>query len=153
MCISVVAGKRRVVLASGGPAAWWRGGLGWTHQLYVNERALLAAFVALLLAEDPDFVIGYNSNLYDIPHVTVRCRALGVSTDWGRIHGHQTRYIMSEQTTNQRGTMNIGIVDIPGRICLDAMVLLGLGFDKLRSYGLARVAEHFELPVSKDDVE
>ncbi|MBI5679601.1 MAG: ribonuclease H-like domain-containing protein [Methanobacterium sp.] len=48
-----------------------------------NEKEMLKRFVEIVNTENPDLIIGYNSDNFDIPYITDRAKKLGVSINIG----------------------------------------------------------------------
>jgi len=72
-----------------------------------QDREILKEFVNYVLAYDPDVVVGYNSNRYDIPYLVERANKLGVVLDIGRVRGGIPRPSVH------------GHYSIPGRLHVD----------------------------------
>ena len=54
-----------------------------------NDRELILSFTKLVLDNDPDIIVGYNSNRFDWPYLLERARINGVKLDIGRRIGSQ----------------------------------------------------------------
>ncbi len=72
-----------------------------------QDRDLLKEFVNYVLAYDPDIVVGYNSNRFDLPYLVERAGKLGLALDIGRVRGGVPRPSVH------------GHYSIPGRLHVD----------------------------------
>jgi DNA polymerase I len=73
----------------------------------LNDERVIEEFVSYILDQDPDIVVGYNSNHFDWPYLIERARVLGVRFDIGRKVGVPP------------STSTYGHVSIPGRLNVD----------------------------------
>jgi DNA polymerase I len=73
----------------------------------LNDKRVIEEFVSYILDQDPDIVVGYNSNHFDWPYLIERARVLGVRFDIGRKVGVPP------------STSTYGHVSIPGRLNVD----------------------------------
>lgn len=74
-----------------------------------DEAELLKKFVETIKSENPDIIIGYNSDVFDFPYIKDRADKLGVSLDLG-VDGSQLKFM-------RRGFGNAAVVK--GRIHVD----------------------------------
>lgn len=72
-----------------------------------DDRPVITAFIEYVKEYDPDIIVGYNSNGFDWPYLTERCRYLGITLDVTRKAGSQPQ------------TSTYGHISIPGRINID----------------------------------
>ncbi len=72
-----------------------------------QDKDLIKEFVNQVLAYDPDIVVGYNSNRFDLPYLVERANKLGLSLDIGRVRGGVPRPSVH------------GHYSIPGRLHVD----------------------------------
>jgi DNA polymerase I len=75
----------------------------------LSDKSTILEFVNYILEYDPDIVLGYNSNNFDIPFLLERSNVLGVKLDVGRRKGAPP-----SQST-------YGHVSIPGRLHVDLL--------------------------------
>ncbi|MCC6043573.1 MAG: ribonuclease H-like domain-containing protein, partial [Desulfurococcaceae archaeon] len=73
----------------------------------LNDKRVIEEFISYILDQDPDIVVGYNSNHFDWPYLIERARVLGVRFDIGRKVGVPP------------STSTYGHVSIPGRLNVD----------------------------------
>ncbi len=52
-------------------------------ELVTDEKELLEIFVSTIQSENPDFILGYNSDAFDFPYIKNRAAQLGVSLKLG----------------------------------------------------------------------
>lgn len=74
-----------------------------------SEEALLLKFVEIIKSENPDIILGYNSDVFDFPYIRDRAARLGVPLELG-VDGSQLRFM-------RRGFANAAV--IKGRIHID----------------------------------
>lgn len=72
-----------------------------------QDKEAIKDFVNYVLAYDPDIVVGYNSNRFDLPYLVERASRLGLSFDIGRVRGGVPRPSVH------------GHYSIPGRLHVD----------------------------------
>ena len=99
-----------------------------------DERALLEAFLKWLGEHDPDVIIGWNVVDFDLMFLQRKCKELGVPFLLGR--DSRRADIVPPAVRRQAA-----IARIPGRIVLDGIQLLQLGFWSFERYSLDYVAE------------
>ncbi len=93
-----------------------------------SEEAMLERFVEIVKSENPDLLIGYNSDNFDMPYINDRAEKIGVELDMGT--DASTLKFM------RRGFANAGL--IKGRIHVD-LYLLMRRYLTLDRYTLERV--------------
>lgn len=136
------------VLAWGGPVD-----TATPHELFASEKDMLKALLQLIVRYDPDILTGFNSNKFDYARILARCRLHGLSVDISRMLGAETRTLAVETHSNQKKGREDVLLDCPGRVFLDALLIMLAGNDKFRTYKLKVIAEAIGLAVQKDDVE
>ncbi|MEM1623212.1 MAG: DNA polymerase II [Sulfolobales archaeon] len=72
-----------------------------------QDKDLIKEFINYVLAYDPDIVVGYNSNKFDLPYLVERASKLGLALDIGRVRGGIPRPSVH------------GHYSIPGRLHVD----------------------------------
>ena len=72
-----------------------------------QDRDLIKNFIDYVLSYDPDIIVGYNSNKFDLPYLVERASKLGLSLDIGRVRGGIPRPSVH------------GHYSIPGRLHVD----------------------------------
>ena len=105
----------------------------------IDERDLLLRFKKIINEYDPDFIVGYNINNFDIPFLLTRMRVNKIRRDLGRCRDkNATSQKISKEKYRNR---------IPGRIVVDVYEIIKndakKGLIKLKRYGLGDVAEYF----------
>ena len=93
-----------------------------------SEEAMLERFVEIVKSENPDLLIGYNSDNFDMPYINDRAEKIGVELDMGTD--------ASKLKFMRRGFANAGL--IKGRIHVD-LYLLMRRYLTLDRYTLERV--------------
>ena len=111
-------------------------------RLFDTESQMLQSFFEYFAECDPDIVIGYNSNHFDVPYLTKRCEILGVVAKWSRMASEPLIYTV---TTTVRGGRNVEVttIDCPGRIFMD-MYILNVNL-KLHNHKLSTVGGYYKL--------
>jgi len=74
-----------------------------------DEKTLLKRFVETIRKEDPDVVLGYNSDLFDIPQIKQRCESYKIDLNIGKFR--------EKLKTARRGRETS--YKIPGRVYVD----------------------------------
>lgn len=72
-----------------------------------QDRDLIKEFINYVLTYDPDVLVGYNSNKFDLPYLVERASKLGLALDIGRVRGGIPRPSVH------------GHYSIPGRLHVD----------------------------------
>jgi DNA polymerase-2 len=98
-----------------------------------DEGALLETFLAWLVCEDPDLIVGWNVVNFDLDLIEQRCRCVGVEFAVGR--GGDRATVLQPQ--NPRGTR---VARVPGRVVLDGIDWLRAAFWSFESFELEAVA-------------
>lgn len=108
-----------------------------------NEKELLNKFVETIKSENPDIIVGYNSDNFDFPYIKERAERLGVSLKLG-VDGSKLSLI----TVPKKGAM------IKGRIHVDLYRIV-LRHLQLNSHTIGTVykelfgIEKFDIPASE----
>eukprot|EP00658_Telonema_sp_P-2_P059811 TRINITY_DN48917_c0_g1_i1.p1 TRINITY_DN48917_c0_g1~~TRINITY_DN48917_c0_g1_i1.p1 ORF type:complete len:808 (-),score=162.02 TRINITY_DN48917_c0_g1_i1:121-2544(-) len=121
-------------------------------QSFDTEKELLLCWKNLVCATDPDVVIGYNSQNFDLPYLLDRAEALKVNgfPYLGRLKGVRTTMKSSTFQSKAYGKKENKEINIDGRVQFDVLQCLQREY-KLRSYTLNSVSAHF-LGEQKEDV-
>jgi DNA polymerase elongation subunit (family B) len=104
--------------------------------LHGEEREMLARFCATIRKVDPDIIVTYNGDQFDMPFLMERCERLDVSFDIARA-GLKSRIARGRMCGRLREARNLVVV--PGRIHVDLYVLVK------RNPRLALLLENFSL--------
>lgn len=104
-----------------------------------DEEELLRKFVEVVKSENPDLLIGYNSDVFDLPYIRDRATRLGVSLDLGT-DGSQLKFM-------RRGFSNAGV--IKGRVHVDLYPIMRR-YLQLDRYTLERVYQELIGEKKKD---
>lgn len=97
-------------------------------ETFDSEEDMLKGFVKLIKEENPDMLVGYNSDVFDLPYIKKRADVLNVELDLG-VDGSSVKF-------QKRGFNNAGI--IKGRVHVD-LYLLARQYMQLDHYTLERV--------------
>ncbi|MCX6820554.1 MAG: DNA-directed DNA polymerase [Candidatus Aenigmarchaeota archaeon] len=104
-------------------------------RVFSNEKDMLKEFVKIFDAYDPDVVVGYNINGFDLPYITERFKQLGIPCTIGRCN-------VKPATCKKLGMHYRNT--IPGRIIADTYDLIkdaaSRGGFRLKRYGLGDVS-------------
>src|SRR5690606_21615724 len=86
-------------------------------QKYSSELQMLMAFRAFVFRSDPDFLVGYNSNNFDLPYIFTRGQVLAepLILDLSLVKSRPCRFMQVEKRSNQMGTRKMCVIDLPGR--------------------------------------
>lgn len=95
-----------------------------------SEEDMLKRFVEIIKEENPDLLVGYNSDNFDLPYIKKRADTLGVRLKLG-IDNSSIRFM-------KRGFNNAGV--IKGRVHVDLYLLIRQ-YMRLERYTLERVYE------------
>lgn len=95
-----------------------------------SEEDMLRRFVEIIKEENPDLLVGYNSDNFDLPYIKKRADTLGVKLKIG-IDNSSIRFM-------KRGFNNAGV--IKGRVHVDLYLLIRQ-YMRLERYTLERVYE------------
>jgi len=104
-----------------------------TTDSYNGEKAVLNAFFSWLNSYDPDVLIGWNVVDFDLDYIEKRCKSLSIPFATGR--GGENASLIRPQSSRQNTLSRI-----PGRIVLDGIQLLRLGFWNFERFSLEYVA-------------
>ncbi|MFH1622994.1 MAG: DNA polymerase domain-containing protein [Candidatus Aenigmatarchaeota archaeon] len=103
---------------------------------FASEKDMLKEFVRIMDAYDPDVVVGYNINGFDLPYITERFKQRGIPCTIGRCNNKPA--VCKKLGVRYRNT-------IPGRIIADTYELIkesaSKGFFRLKRYGLGDVSK------------
>lgn len=114
---------------------------------YEDEYTMLCEFNKWVIATDPQFIYGYNSNTYDIPYIFGRFRKLNIDySKWSKVD--RCFPVLKEYEKDGMTLMN---VECPGRIFVDILPLVRTKL-KLPMYTLDAVARDQGLGC-KDDIK
>jgi DNA polymerase elongation subunit (family B) len=96
---------------------------GSTMFLYEDERSMLVAFHRMFMEHDPDFVVGYHSNAFDMPFVALRMKQMGLPqwNQWSRLRDEPLRFLNTVTRSQQKGAQEQTLVYCPGRCFLDVL--------------------------------
>jgi len=105
---------------------------------FLSEKEMLKEFINIIDRFDPDIILGYNINNFDLPYIETRLRKNNLPRTVGRCN---QKSIMSKKFGNRtRNTM-------PGRVVVDvyslikeATIKFGL-FKGLKRYGLGDISK------------
>jgi DNA polymerase elongation subunit (family B) len=118
-----------------------------------GEDAMLIEFRALVHHVNPDAFMTYNGARFDLPRLLDRMQAHGICIGLSRLLDVDMEKFDVVTDSNQSGGRKSTLISCPGRISVDAyMILLKNPLVKLRMYTLKYAAKHFELKAQKDDV-
>lgn len=95
-----------------------------------SEKDMLKRFVEIIKEENPDMLVGYNSDNFDLPYIKKRAEKLNIKLDLG-VDGSGIKFI-------KRGFNNAGV--IKGRVHVDLYLLVRHNM-RLERYTLERVYE------------
>ncbi len=100
---------------------------------FPDEKAMLESFFAWLAEDDPDLILGWNVADFDLAFMQKKCDELKIPFRMGRA---KSKAFMLVATAPGQTT----IAKVPGRVVLDGIQLLRLGFWDFESYALDYVA-------------
>lgn len=88
-------------------------------RIFNTEVEMLIAFYNFFMEYNPDRMIGYNSNMFDLPFILKRMKLRGLPQwcQWGRLDSEPVRMI--ETRMKNRDVVQF---TIPGRVCIDGYV-------------------------------
>ncbi|MCE8422590.1 MAG: DNA polymerase elongation subunit [Candidatus Methanoperedens sp.] len=110
-----------------------------------SEEAMLRRFFGIIKEFDPDILVGYNSNSFDIPYIVDRIRVL--NKKGARIESLAGR---DGRSLYYRKIGNVTRVSVMGRIAVDVLPLLRKEFS-LKQYTLRNAAKEL-LTLEKLDI-
>ncbi|KCZ72116.1 DNA polymerase elongation subunit (family B) [Candidatus Methanoperedens nitroreducens] len=110
-----------------------------------SEEAMLRRFFEIIREYDPDILVGYNSNSFDIPYIVDRIKALNKK-------GARIDPVMGRdgKPVYYRKMGNVTRISAVGRVVADALPLVRRGFS-LKQYTLKNAAKEL-LGVEKLDI-
>eukprot|EP00884_Botryococcus_braunii_P008677 jgi/Botrbrau1/17810/Bobra.0127s0057.1 len=119
---------------------------------FESERELLLRWRDLVIEADPDIIIGYNINNFDLPYLIDRAETLKVAEFpyWGRIRKSKLRMKDTVFSSKAHGTREFKDITIDGRVQFDLLTAIMRDY-KLSSYSLNAVSANF-LGEQKEDV-
>jgi DNA polymerase I len=110
---------------------------------FPNEKAMLEKFYEILHKFDPDVIVGYNINNFDLPFLLDRMLENKIPRTLGRCH-------MKAASSRKFGTHFRN--NVPGRVVVDVYELVKemqfktqlaeKGFERIKRYGLADVVKN-----------
>ncbi len=118
-------GERVFMLGEGGDTE--------TVSYFPDEKAMLESFFGWLAEDDPDLILGWNVVDFDLQFMQKKCDELRIPFRLGR--AKSKAFIVAAMTQGQSA-----IAKVPGRVVLDGIHLLRLGFWDFESYALDNVA-------------
>ncbi len=136
--------------------------------VYNSERALLLAFRQYVLACDPEFLTGWNTDNFDMPYLAERARQCGIGKEFltfGRLLDKPAWLRKSTTTSKAHGSRETTELLCEGRIAFDALIyVLKMVMKKFRSYTLNAIAKallgqqkldihHSQIPVLYDSAD
>ncbi len=109
-----------------------------------SEEELLQAFSDLVMAVDPDLLLGYNIINFDWPYLIGRAEHLGVRgfSQLGRVIGTRTRQKTGKYLSKAMGMRDTKEINMEGRVQLDMLMHMHREH-KLSSYTLNNVSFQF----------
>jgi len=105
---------------------------------FFNEKEMLTEFLKTLDRFDPDIILGYNINNFDLPYIETRLRKNGLPRTIGRCN---QKSIFSRKITNRfRNTVSGRVVVDVYDLVKEATLKFGL-FRGLKRYGLGDISK------------
>ena len=119
---------------------------------FETEEELLKAWRDFVIQSDPDIVTGYNIENFDTPYLVNRAKHLSVKgfNQLSRLKSYNSNVKVTTFSSKQLGSREIKVVNLPGRVTLDVLPAIKLGY-KFSSYTLNNVSSIF-LKEQKEDV-
>ncbi len=97
-----------------------------------DEKQMLEKFSDIIESFDPDIIVGYNINNFDLPYIVKRMEVLGVSSSFGR----------SSKPSVCRKLQNSYMCSVSGRIIVDPYEIIKRDpWVKFKRYDLGTIAE------------
>lgn len=119
-----------------------------------SEAELLEAWAELVRETDPDLLLSYNGQGFDMPYILHRAELLGVYDSVAVLSraadGDPVRARQSVYSSKAHGTHDRTLIAMPGRVQFDLLMYMKREFP-LRSYTLNSVSQRF-LSDSKEDM-
>ncbi|OYT25655.1 MAG: DNA polymerase [Thermoprotei archaeon ex4572_64] len=80
-----------------------------------NDRVIIKEFVNYVKEYNPDVILGYNSNNFDIPYLVERCEKLGIKFDISRVESKPEQSVYGHWSIIGRANIDLYnfIEDIP----------------------------------------
>jgi DNA polymerase delta subunit 1 len=122
-------------------------------ECYDTEEEVLLAWQRLMLKEDPDLIVGYNTFGFDYKYLYDRAEQLGITeefTQLGRLTGVSQQLIEKKLQSAGLGDNLLHYIEMHGRVSIDLYKVMQ-NMMKLNSYKLDSVCKEF-LYKSKNDV-
>ena len=120
------------------------------------EDQMLIRFAQIILNFNPDCLVGYNSNAFDMPYILDRMEILGIkkwASQFTRRKNLTLNYIRKVKASKQMGTVEITTYISPGRLLYDQMEALKADVtQKLDSYSLKFVCATFLKNDNKEEL-
>lgn len=111
--------------------------------IFDTEAEMLIAFYRKFMEIDPDMVLGYNSNNFDIPYLLRRSQKLGFEMDLSRIRGCPTKFLETIQVIAS-GKRDMTKIECPGRVFIDVYrAVMDDTTVRLYDLKLGTVGEHY----------
>ena len=126
---------------------------GVTVESCETEAELLLKWRDMVVALDPDVMIGYNIFGFDMAYLYERAKELGIADAFmkiGRIAHTPSQYREKTLSSSALGDNLLKFIDMEGRVVIDIMKVVQRDH-KLDSYKLDNVANHF-MKLNKHDV-
>lgn len=114
-------------------------------ETYDTEEDVLMAWQELIVREDPDIVVGYNTFGFDYKYMYNRAEQLGIIGDFsrlGRIRNTEQQLLKKELNSAGMGENLLYIIEMQGRISIDLYKVMQR-MHKMDSYKLDSVCREF----------
>jgi DNA polymerase I len=102
---------------------------------FVDEKEMLTKFIQILQDYDPDALVGYNCENFDIPYLMDRLKANNLTPNLGRC---------ARKPLRCKKVAARHLISVPGRFVVDVFILVkeavGKGLLRLKRYDLGSVA-------------
>jgi len=109
----------------------WKGKANYVES-FANEKELISRFMQIVNNKDPDFIVGYNSDSFDIPKIKERATEFKIQLKLGRdntpVHVVQRGRISSAKT---KGRVHIDIFDFVNHVLRQSMKSEVLSLDEV----------------------
>jgi DNA polymerase elongation subunit (family B) len=108
-----------------------------------TERAVILEWKKLIQETDPDIITGFNINGFDFEYIDIRCRELGIHTefkeDLGRLFNRSSPFISNGISSSALGDVSMKHYYIDGVLVIDVFGVCRRDM-KLDSYKLDNIA-------------